>query len=152
MMPARGMGESMRFLLPILAVLLFAGSAQAQLTLCNRTAQPVQVAVTEDDIDEDWIEVRGWTAIAAGRCAKVSDSFLYNHAFFAFQPATGRTWEDDVEGPRLCVRMGRNFNIKYDNPGLDFEDVDDFDCPQGAVKRGFVVLANDADDVKFDLK
>lgn len=142
----------MRLLLMALACMLLAGTAQAELTLCNRTAHPVQVAATEDDIDEDWIEVRGWTAIAAGRCASVSDSFLYNHAFFAWQPATGRTWEDDVEGPRLCVRMGRNFSIKYDDPGLDFEDVDQFECPAGAVKRGFIVLDNDADDVKFDLK
>lgn len=142
----------MRALLLALPLMLLAAAAQAQLVLCNRTAQPVQVAVAEDELDEDEIVVRGWTRIAAGACVEVADNLVYDYAFFAWQPATGRTWEDDQEGPRLCLRMGTDFRIAYDDPGFEFERVDEFSCPAGAVKRGFIVLVNESDALRYDLK
>ena len=143
----------MRLLLVALTVSLFASTARAELVLCNRTAQPVFVAVAEDEVDEDEIVVHGWTAVDPGRCSKIADNFLYDYAFFAYQPASGRTWGDSRRGPRLCVRMDRNFKIRYRDPGADFERAEDFECPAGGVKRGFIVLANEfEEEVRFDLK
>lgn len=142
----------MRLPLLVLCFLLVASAAQAQLTLCNRTAQPVQVAVAEEALEDEEIVVKGWTRVAPGACVAVADNLLYDYAFFAWQPGSGRTWEDDRDGPRLCLRMGTDFRIAYEDPGLEYDQVDDFSCPAGAVKRGFIVLPNDGDPVRHDLK
>ncbi|MGE0154824.1 MAG: DUF1036 domain-containing protein [Reyranellaceae bacterium] len=143
----------MRLLLMAVLAVPFAGPAQAELVLCNRTDRPVQVAVAEDETDEDAVVVKGWTGIAPRACSEVADNFLYDYAFFAFQPGSGRTWEDDEDGAYFCVRMGRNFRIKYEDPGLEYERAEGFQCPAGAVRRGFIVLTNEyEEEVRFDLK
>jgi uncharacterized membrane protein len=95
-----------------LALGMVATDARAWLKFCNRTAQPVNVAIAVGEKEpagtgaRPGVTVEGWWRVAAGRCSSVSGvdaagSSIYYHAH------TGtRTWA----GPsRLCVRS-RHFN------------------------------------------
>lgn len=143
----------MRLPFAALLLMLTTQAAQAELIMCNRTKEAVQVAVAEDEIDKDAVVVKGWTRIAPGACIEVADNFIYDYAFFAYQSGGGRIWEDNARGARFCLRTARDFRIQYDDPGLEYERLGEFECPAGAVKRGFVVLTNDPEEeVRYELK
>lgn len=129
------------FLLSLLLTAIGATAAQAQLTLCNRTERVIEVAVAEEDGER--LVVAGWQEIRPARCAEVSDNVLYAYAYYARQQGTDWVWDDEEDGVGLCVFEDRDFRINYGDADIDFEDVDDFSCPAGAVKVAFAVLEND---------
>ena len=127
-------------LLALLLIVTGATAAQAQLTLCNRTERVIEVAAAREDGER--LVVAGWQEIRPARCAEVSDNILYAFAYYARQQGTDWIWDDEEEGVGLCVFEDRDFRINYGKADIDFEDVDDFSCPAGAVKTAFAVLEN----------
>ncbi len=119
-------------------ILLFAGAAQAQLTLCNRVARPIDVAWTEES--NGTLQVAGWKRIAPNACMRIATNRAHAYAYYAHAPGTDRQWVGQEDGEDFCVHMNRGFRIDYDGIDEDYLDADDFDCPAGAQKRSFRVV------------
>jgi uncharacterized membrane protein len=128
----------MRLLLGTLLLMLIGGTAQAQLTLCNRATKTIEVAHTEEN--KGTLQVVGWKRIAPKACLKIAATKSHSYAYYAYAPGTDWEWLGDDDGEEFCVHMDRGFRIDYDDVDEDFVDVDEYDCPSGAEKRLFTVL------------
>jgi uncharacterized membrane protein len=131
----------MRTLLLAVLLMLIGTGAQAQLTLCNRTGDPILAASAVEN--GAVLSVVGWTRIAPNACVQVADNNEYAYAYYAYQPGSDWVWEGEEEDEDFCVEFGGNFRINYRGIDPEFWDADSFDCPSGAEKRRFTVLEND---------
>lgn len=132
----------MRTLLLALFLTLVGGTvAQAQLTLCNRTNQPLEAAVIgESDVLDPYSE--GWKRIAPNACLKVADNSVVDYAYYVRQTKGSRTWDGGPTGPRLCVNPVKDFGTPYWELDEELLDADQFSCPPGQEKRSFIKLPN----------
>jgi uncharacterized membrane protein len=128
----------MRALLLAMLFMLIGTAAQAQLTLCNRVAKPIDVAWTEEN--KGILQVTGWKRIAPNACVRIATNRKHAYAYYAHAPGTDMEWVGEEDGEEFCVHMNRGFRIDYDGVDADYLDADDFACPAGAEKRSFMVL------------
>jgi uncharacterized membrane protein len=130
----------MRLLLCTLLLMLIGGTAQAQLTLCNRAGggKPIDVAYAEEN--KGTLQIVGWKRIAPNACVRITTIRKHAYAYYAYAPGTDWEWEGDDGGEEFCVHMNRGFRIDYDGVDEEYFDADEFDCPPGAEKRLFMIL------------
>ena len=133
----------MRLVLPTLGLTLASSTASAQLTLCNRTNLPVEVAtVAESEFLAPVVD--GWKRIAPGACQKVAQNMGTDYAYYARQVNGAKVWEGGASGTRLCVMpKPSKFSVLY----MDLDDellrADDFACrTSDQEKRSFIKLPN----------
>jgi uncharacterized membrane protein len=83
---------------------------------CNKSANPVYLAVTYHDWDREraWISV-GWFPIAAGKC-QVLNSGNDSVSFYYAEDRLGKVWGGDEY---ICVGPAE---------GFEWDDYDDSDC------------------------
>jgi uncharacterized membrane protein len=133
----------MRTLLLAVLLMLAAQAAQAQLTLCNRTNRPVEVAtVAESDIMAPVVD--GWKPIAPGACEKMNTNMAVDYAYYARQTNGGKVWDGGSGGPRLCVVSKPGpFSVYYHDLDDELLEADTFRCESsGEEKRSFIKLPN----------
>lgn len=132
----------MRCLALAMLLMLIGGAAQAQLTLCNRTAKPIEAAHTEEN--KTLLQVVGWKRIAPNACVPMATLVDHAYAYYAYAPGTDWEWVgDEDDGVEFCVQPDRSFRIDYDDVDEDYLDADEYACPPGAKKRRFTVIEND---------
>ncbi len=132
----------MRVLLLALLLTLIGGTAaQAQLTLCNRTNQPLEAAVVgENDVLDPYSE--GWVRIAPNACVKAAHNSAVDYAYYVRQTKGSRTWDGGPTGPRLCVDPAKDFGYGYWELDEELLGADKFECRPGQEKRSFIKLPN----------
>ncbi|MDF3075587.1 MAG: hypothetical protein K0S54_3254 [Alphaproteobacteria bacterium] len=140
---------SMRTALLAVLLTLIGGTAQAQLTLCNRVTTTIDVAYAEEN--KGTLQVVGWKQIAPNACVRIALNRDHDYAYYAYTPDDDMEWVGDEEGVEFCVHMNRRFRIDYDGIEEDFSDADDFRCPAGSETRLFMVIENDGRRHSIDL-
>src|SRR5688572_13013092 len=96
------------------AVLLSAEPAAAQLTMCNRSAETVSVAVGY--VDGGQSVSHGWYVTAAGECSTIVSGPLRSRFYYVRgEGRTGTRWEGDYS---LCATDAR-FSYRGDNCATD---------------------------------
>ncbi|HYE52098.1 MAG TPA: DUF1036 domain-containing protein [Azospirillaceae bacterium] len=113
------------FCLPV----LLPGTAEARLTVCNRTAEPVRVALGMQDGD-GWAS-RGWWRIEPGQCGRLIEAPLDLLEYYLraepVKPGTG--WGGDYP---FCI------------VDADFQDRGDESCERRAKRTaGFFMVPTD---------
>lgn len=109
----------LRATLALLALSCFAGTARAELRLCNQSFDVLNVALAMPDGNDDDFLTRGWWRVAPNQCATLQRDLLRSRYYYVFAadvfgnevlagsiPLCVAPRRFEIEGQRDCLLRG----------------------------------------------
>jgi uncharacterized membrane protein len=129
-MPIKSYARRLFLYASTVALVLITGSAQAKVTICNKTDTKVSVAINTWEKEKGLTRVRGWWHIMPGSCVLVYSGDARGVRYFA-RGTDGTVWREERDIFPLCIRT-KAFDREQDRGSHN--------CPPGFHSETFLDL------------